>query len=284
MKMARIFFGLCLLMVSLLAIYQPMAVLAQEEPDEETIELVATYPTIEAVSGNEFEFEVTIKYTASESRVFGLVVTAPEGWSAYITPQFGDTRIGDIRIEPSLAGTKIKVKATPPVWPLSEPGEYKITLEAVSDELKNTTELTAEITARYTMFLVASDERLNTTATAGKDNFFSIEVANLGTAAIDNIKFSPTKPSGWTIEFTPEKVDSLKAIDSQIIDINIKPPTETIAGDYQITVRASGEQASEEIDIRVTVETPTIWGWVGVAIIVLVVAGLAYIFMRFSRR
>ena len=116
MKMARIFFGLCLLMVSLLAIYQPMAVLAQEEPDEETIELVATYPTIEAVSGNEFEFEVTIKYTASESRVFGLVVTAPEGWSAYITPQFGDTRIGDIRIEPSLAGTKIKVKATTPVW------------------------------------------------------------------------------------------------------------------------------------------------------------------------
>ena len=134
------------------------------------------------------------------------------------------------------------------------------------------------------MLLLSANERLNTTATAGKDNFFSIEVANLGTAALDNIKFSSTKPSGWTIEFTPDKIDSLKAIDSQTVDINIKPPTETIAGDYQITIRVSGEQASEKIDIRVTVETPTIWGWVGVAIIVLVVAGLAYIFMRFSRR
>jgi uncharacterized membrane protein len=135
------------------------------------------------------------------------------------------------------------------------------------------------------MALVPTTERYNTTVKAGKDNIFSIEVQNQGTAAIENITFSSLKPTGWTIEFTPDKIDSLSAIDSQTIDINIKPPTETIAGDYQITIRTSGEQVSrEEVDIRVTVETPTIWGWVGVGIIVLVIAGLAYIFMRFSRR
>jgi len=134
------------------------------------------------------------------------------------------------------------------------------------------------------MALAPAGELYNTTAKAGKDNYFSIEVGNLGTAAIDNIKFSSTKPTGWTIEFSPDKIESLPAFDSQTVDINMKPPTETIAGDYQITVRASGEQASEKIDIRVTVETPTIWGWVGVGIILVVIAGLAYIFMRFSRR
>jgi uncharacterized membrane protein len=52
-----------------------------------------------------------------------------------------------------------------------------------------------------------------------------------------------------------------------------------------IGVRASGVQkTSEKINIRVTVETPTVWGWVGVAIIAIVVVGLVVIFMRFSRR
>ena len=122
-------------------------------------------------------------------------------------------------------------------------------------------------------------------AKPGEDNYFSIEVGNLGTAPIENIKFSTTKPEGWTIEFTPEKIEALDAFDSQTMEVNIKPPTETIAGDYNITLRASGKQATaNEINIRVTVETPTIWGWVGVGIIVLVIAGLIVVFMRFSRR
>ena len=32
------------------------------------------------------------------------------------------------------------------------------------------------------------------------------------------------------------------------------------------------------------VSEPSLWGWVGVGIIVLVIAGLGYVIMRFSRR
>lgn len=286
MKIGRVICGLCLLLVSLLAIYQPADVLAQEEPLEESINMVATYPMIEGISGSEFEFEVELKYTGEEARVFDLVLTAPQGWSVYSTPQYGDTRIRNIRLEPAFAaGTKIKVITAPPIWPLSDPGEYKTTLEATSGDITGTIELTAAITAKYTMVIAPVDNLYNTTAQAGKDNFFTIEVGNLGTAPINDINFSSSKPSGWTIEFTPEKIESLPAFDSQTVDVNIKPPTETIAGDYKVTIRASGEQTSESIDdIRVTVETPAIWGWVGVGIIALVIAGLVYVFMRFSRR
>lgn len=254
---------------------------------EPAIEIAPTYPKLEAVYGAEFEFELEFKYTGIEPLEFNLRLTAPEGWTVYTTPQFDkQKRVSAIRLEPGFgAGNKIKLLATAPFWPLPEPGEYKITLEAISDEIQGSTELTAVITAIYNMALVPTTERYNTTVTVGKDNIFSIEVQNQGTAAIDNITFSPLKPTGWTIDFSPEKIDSLSALDSKTIDINIKPPSKTIAGDYQITIRASSEQVSrEEIDIRVTVETPTIWGWVGVGIIVLVIAGLAYIFMRFSRR
>ena len=250
----------------------------------------ATYPAMEGIAGANFSFEVEFNYNAKlggEARSFELVLTTPQGWSAYITPQYQkENRVREITLQPGFAaGTKLLVTVTSPFWPLPEPGNYKITLEAISGEIQGTTELTAVVTASYTMVLAPAGELYNTTAKAGKDNYFSIDVANLGTAPIDNIKFSSVKPKGWTIEFTPDKIESLPAIDYQTVDVNIKPPTETIAGDYEITIQASGEQASrEEIKIRVTVETPTIWGWVGVGIIVLVVAGLAYIFMRFSRR
>ena len=257
---------------------------------EEKIELSPLYPSLEAIAGGDFVFEVEFRYFGEEeSRDFNLRTTAPKGWEVYMTPPYEkEKKISAIRLKPAFTlGNKIRLVASAPFWPLPEPGEYKITLEAISSDgkIKSTTEFKARITAKYFLALVSATERYNTEAEAGKDSYFSVEVGNLGTAAINDITFSSTKPEGWTIEFTPDKVDSLEAIDSQTIDVNIKPPAETIAGDYSITLRASGKQISaDEIRIRVTVETPTIWGWVGVGIILIVIAGLVVIFMRFSRR
>ena len=258
--------------------------------NQPSVGVKATYPAVEGIAGASFEFEVEFNYQGElggDARSFELLLTTPERWDAYITPQYqAENKIREITLQPGFAaGTKLKVTVTSPMWPLPEPGEYKLLLEAVSGEIQGATELTAVITAKYIMMVTPSGELYNTTVKAGRDNYFSIDVSNLGTAPIDDIKFSPINPSGWSITFTPDKIESLPAIDYQTVELNIKPPTETIAGDYEITIQASGVQASrEEIKIRVTVETPTIWGWVGVGIIVLVIAGLAYVFVRFSRR
>jgi uncharacterized membrane protein len=287
MKMRLMICGVCLLLASLFVIFTPAAILAQEEvPPQEKIELTTPYTRIEGTSGSSFEFEVTLNYQGSQARLFNLSATGPKDWTTYITPSYPkDKMIQDIRLEPGASyPEKIDVYTAPPAWLAPEPGEYQITVEVSSGELKGTLSLTAIVTASYKMSLTTPDGRLNTTATAGKDNYFSVVVANGGSAAIDNITFSSSKPSGWTINFTPDKIDSLDAGGSQTIEVNIKPPPKTIAGDYEISLRANGKQASESIDIRVTVETPTVWGWVGVGIIVLVIAGLAFIFTRFSRR
>jgi uncharacterized membrane protein len=288
----RILVGLSLLLVSLLVLSPAAAILAQEEgtPVEE-IALTATYTKIEAIAGAGFEFEVSMLYTGgTEARSFELSATGPQDWTVYITPTYpADKQILDIRIEPpqpyqTPTPTKILVHVSPPYWLLPQPGEYPITVEATSDELTGTISFTAVVTSTYIMALVPTDELYNTTATAGRDNYFSMEVKNTGSAAVDDISFSTTKPTGWTIEFSPEKVDTLAAQSSQTVEVNIKPPAKTIAGDYEITIKAKGKQIEDDMDIRVSVETPTIWGWVGVAIIVVVIAGLVYIFMRFSRR
>lgn len=261
---------------------------------EPKIELRQLYPTLEAIAGEEFVFEVEFLYTGAtmtdEPRVFNLVTEVPQGWNIHMTPPYEkEKKLTAISLKPGFTfADKMRVVAAPPFLPLPEPGEYPVTLEVIdaeTGELSDTVEYTAIITARYNLIMAPVGERYNTTVTAGKDSFFAAQVANLGTADIDKVNFSSTKPEGWTIEFTPDTVDSLEALNVQTVDVSIKPPPETIAGDYQITLKASGSQAmAQDLNIRITVESPTIWGWVGVIIIVLVIGSLVVIFMRFSRR
>jgi uncharacterized membrane protein len=280
-----------LLLVSLLVLSPATAVLAQDETPTEAIALTATNSKLEGIAGTNFEFEVDLHYTGTEERNFDLATTGPQDWTVYVTPTYPtDKQILDILLEPpppayeTAPATKVLVHVSPPYWLLPDPGDYLVTLQATSGDLSATINLTAVITASYKMAVTTPDGLLNTTATAGRDNYFTIEVQNTGSAAVDDIAFSSTKPSGWTIDFSPTKLDSVAALDSQTVEVNIKPPSKTIAGDYQITLTAKGKQVSQDLNVRVSVETPTIWGWVGVGIIIVVIAGLVYIFMRFSRR
>ncbi len=289
MKTVRFASCIILLTVFMATLSLPGIALAQDDENkiEEKIILRPDFPTIESIAGGDFEFKVEFSYIGMEPKVFDIRTTAPKGWEVYMTPRYEKERkITSINLKPTMgAGEEMRLIATAPFWPLPEPGEYKIKVEAISDTIQASTELTAKVTAKYILTTVSANELYNTTAGAGEDNIFSIKVRNLGTDAIDNVKFSPNNPEGWSVTFNPDKIDVLEAIDEQTVEVNIKPPPKTVAGDYMISLRASGKQAAAgEISIRVTVETPTIWGWVGVAIILIVVIGLVVIFMRFSRR
>ena len=94
-------------------------------------------------------------------------------------------------------------------------------------------------------------------------------------------------PSGWSVTFNPEKIDSLPVDGEREVEVNIKPPEKTISGDYEITVSAKPESkydVDDDLDIRVTVLTEPLWGWIGIGIVVLVVIGLVVMFMRLGRR
>jgi uncharacterized membrane protein len=268
-------------------ISEPTAPAEEPEAPPDTITASTEFPSIEAIATGSFQFNVVLEYKGSHDRIFDLNVTAPPGWDAYITPQYDSTRISSVDIESSYTSiTKnVKVNATPPAWPLPDPGEYKITLQAVNEDVVGVIDLYAKIIAKYVLTAAPANQVYNTKAKAGRDNIFSIVVTNTGSAAIDSVAFSSDKPDGWEITYSPEKFDTLQIVDPKSVDVDIKPPPKTVAGDYMITLHVSGKQASaDKMDIRVTVETPTIWGWVGVGIIVVVVIGLAVIFMRFGRR
>ena len=68
------------------------------------------------------------------------------------------------------------------------------------------------------------------------------------------------------------------------VTATITPSADAIAGDYELTITAKGTEASDDVTIRVRVETPQLWWIVGVVLIVLVFAGLYWVFRTYGRR
>jgi uncharacterized membrane protein len=268
---------------------------AQQSPGPEEITLTCQYPVLSGAGATPFfTYGIELQYKGGkEPRVFDLQVNVPPDFTYSITQSYGQTtgtEIRAIRLDPTKAyPDTINVAIRPYVWIVPEPGEYPITVEAASGDIKNTIELKAIVTAKYEISVESSIGRLNTNATAGKDNYFTILVTNTGSADLQKIEFSSSitgKPTGWSITFDPQNIDVLPVGAKREVRLDIKPAQKTISGDYMMAISASPESgyAFSNIDVRVTVLTPTIWGWVGVGIVVLVIAGLAVMFMRLGRR
>jgi len=290
--------GLCLAMLGGL-VGGGIALAAQENssdsvsllPNQETeppdvLELSCKYPVLRGVSGHVFEFAIETKYLGKKDRVFDFTWDEPPQWSVAIMGKYEKEEIESFTVktfEP--VPPEFKVTFGPAAAYEPEPGEYLLTLTAVSEEVKASIELKAIVTARYDFTMLTATGRLNTEATAGEDNHLSIMLINRGSVAIEDITFTSSKPEGWDVTYEPDRIESIGAGLAQEVDVIITPPSKTIAGDYSVILRSSCEpELSDSVELRVTVLAPTVWGWVGIIIVVVVIAGLAVLFRYLGRR
>ncbi len=261
---------------------------AQEEPPtEEKLELGSRFPAQSDVAGESFEFEVAFRWYGSEFRTFDLNASGPPKWTISLTGGPMGKELQAIGLEPEKTyPDTIRVGFAPLAGEFPEPGEYVVTLTASSGDITETIELKAIVTALYRYAFYTGTGRLNTKVTAGKENRFSVMVANTGTEVIEKIELLSSKPAKWSITFEPiEEINNLEPGMAQEVYAVIKPPREAIAGDYVVTMQAiSPDLAKRKMEIRVTVLTPTILGWVGIIIVLFVIAGLAVLFRRLGRR
>jgi len=254
-----------------------------------SLSLDCKYPIIKNDSGLSFNFSVDMHYSGSEKKVFNISADCPQNWAVTTTAGYPESQVSAIEIKPSTdyeSTETIKINLTPNSGYYPDPGDYKVTFKVESGDLSQQIDLQATVKARYQLILTTDSGNLNTKATAGKDNHFSFKLMNTGTANIDNINFTSTPPDGWVVTFNPTNISSSGPNQIQQVDAVIKPPEgKTIAGDYMITINAgNGKVSADAMSVRVTVVTPSIWGWVGIIIVVVVIAALGVLFMRLGRR
>jgi len=263
----------------------------QASSGTEKVTLSCQYPSISNYAGASFSYTVDIQYTGGkESRRFDLQAKVPDGFTYSITPSYGSSsQISAIMLDPTKTyPDTLSVMVTPISYRPPAPGEYQISVAASSGDIKDSIDLTAVVNAKYDLEIKSSTGLLNTNATSGKDNYLNISVNNTGTADLEKIQFSSktSSPTGWSVTFEPSEIDLLPAGDSREVQVDIKPAPKSISGDYLVTISAQPEakNAFGSFDLRVTVLTSPLWGWIGIAFVVLIVAGLGYMFIRLGRR
>ena len=248
------------------------------------LKLTTDYPTLKGASGGKFEFKATIANNTGKDNTFGLSATSPGAdWQVFFQPSFDQKQISSTPVK-SGATADVNVEVQSPST--AKPGDVPITVK-ISDDAGDTASVDLKVTiiGNYKVDLTTPTQQLNTSATAGQAKKLQVIVVNTGSAPIQNLSLSATGlPSGWTMTFAPDKLDSIDPGTNRQVEATLTPGAKAIAGDYSISLSASSTQASVNKDFRVTVETPTIWGWVGIGIVVVVVGGLVWMFASYSRR
>jgi uncharacterized membrane protein len=133
--------------------------------------------------------------------------------------------------------------------------------------------------------LTTPDGRLSGTAYINKSNPIKLVLRNTGNSPAAGVKLSVTAPTGWNVTLDPETVVEVPANNEVEVTADVKPADNAISGDYVVTFRAQPNQsASKSVDFRITVQTSTLWGAVGLALIAVAVAIVGMAVTRFGRR
>lgn len=243
--------------------------------------LSTVYPVLRGPSGSNFEFNVDLANQGREDRSFGLSAVAPPQWEVSFRPAYESKQISTIRLQAGeTKGLDVEIKPPEKV----EAGDYVVRVEARSGNIREAIDLAVIITGRYELTMGTPDGRLNAEATAGQESIISIWVSNKGSAPLQNITFLSAAPEGWSVEFKPDRLATLAPGEIREITVAIKPAGRAIAGDYSVSLAARGDQASSNMGLRVAVGTATAWGWVGLAIVLAIIAGMVSMFLRLGRR
>lgn len=244
--------------------------------------LTSQYPVLATGSGQALKFTVELKNDTPKPLTTSLAAQAPPGWQVRFKPQWGEQQISSIQLKENASET-LSVEIDTPIT--AEAKEYPLTIQARGGGFEAATNLKVSLRGTQDLRLITATGTLSFPLTAGKKSPVDIIVGNIGTAPVQNLSFITKKPNdNWTVEFKPEKVDTLKPGEIQQITVEVMAPERTVAGDYMLGITANSSETSRSVDFRVTLSTPTVWGWIGFGIVGLVVLGLGVVFFRLGRR
>jgi uncharacterized membrane protein len=247
----------------------------------DNIQITAAYPVLRGQTDSKFEFSLEVQNKGETERTFNLAAAGPEKWEINFKPAYEQKQISSIRVKEGQSQT-VAVEVTPEQNAAAK--EYPILVRIGSGESKAEVKLTVVLTGTYRLDAGTPNGILSLEAYAGKPVTFSLFVKNNGSAVNRNITFSSFKPENWETTFKPEKIESLAPGEMKQVEVTIKPGPQSLVGDYSVGIMTNGEKSDKTVEMRVTVKASSAWGWIGIGLILLVIAGLSFLFIKMGRR
>jgi len=258
-----------------------LVTLLEEAKKDEGIELRTSYPVLRGSSDAKFEFSIDVENKLGKEENFNFAAQGPANWEINFKPAYEDKLISSIRMKDN-ESKNVRVEVTPDR--LAKAEAYPVLVRVTAANSQKEVPLQVVITGNYRLNAGTPTGLLSLQTEKGTTGNISIFVQNSGTAPNQDIEFLSVKPENWKVEFTPEKIPLLKPGELRQVEVSVTPSGEALVGDYSVGLTIQGEKASDNLELRVTVNAAATWAWIGIAIIVLVVAGLFFVFIKLGRR
>jgi uncharacterized membrane protein len=251
--MVRRLCAVCFLLL-LLASFSAMAAAADEPPAVTGFYLTTRYPAMTVRAGETTTLDLSLRNFHKPPQSFTLSVPAKaEGWTATILgggqPVAAATATTD-------ATEALQLRLEPPAG--VGPGDYAFTVEAKADDadlkLPIIVSIGKEVPAK--LKLTTNFPAIRGTATTAFK--YRVTVAN-DSGRDATINLSADAPKDFQVTFTEaygtQQITSIpiEAGKSKDIEASVAVPRETTAGDYKITLHAKTEQASQDLNLTLTV-------------------------------
>lgn len=253
----------------------------KKEKKDKGVNITTSYPVLRGPTDAKFEFSIDVENKTDKEAIFNLSHEGPKDWDINFKPSYEDKYFSSLRIKENQSQS-MAVEVKPSL--LAEPGEYPIKIKVSSDKAQGEVKLTVVLTGTYKLDVGTADGLLSLNAYQGKTANRSFYVKNMGSAAQNGVKFISFKPENWKVEFTPEKIDRLEPGELKQVEMTITPAEQALVGDYSVGVNVEGEKSTKNLEFRVTVRASSASGWVGIGIIIVVLAGLVSLFVFMGRR
>ena len=244
------------------------------------ITLTSDFPQLSGAPTSTFSYSLTLANTGTQKQTYTLQGQGPDGWTVSVHPSSNGQALTDT-VDGGATDT-LSVTAEPPSTVTA--GSYPIQVSVASGSQSATTNLEADVTGAPAVTLSTPNQVLNAQVTAGSTGTVSLVVTNTGSTVLQNVAVTASAPTGWTTTFAPTTIDTIQPGSAATVVATMKPSSDALAGDYDVTFTVTAGTATANVDIRTTVQTSPLWGFIGLALIVIVIVGLGWVFRRFGRR
>ena len=234
-----------------------------------------------------FSFDLTVQNGSAEDQTVSATATGPAGWT--VTTKLSQANAASIVVKAG-SSTTVTVTATPPSDAVAGKSDIAVTVTAGSKTIPGT--LHVQITGSFSMSLATPNDLVSAHGPAGSGTAQQVIVKNTGSGDLTNVKMTATTPTNWKVTFDQDTIPTIPAGNQVAVNATITPSGDAVTGDYKVTINAAttADQASgasatnSDLAMTFTVETSPLWLLAGLALIVVIILALFYVFRTYGRR
>jgi len=244
------------------------------------VTMTTDVPSQKGTASSTFSFNLQVQNSTAQDLTLSVSAQGPDGWTVDAKLTAESQAASAIVKAGSSSG--VTVTANPPSDVVA--GAYPVTVTATAGTKQVQQALEVDISGSYTMSMTTPNSVLSGNGSVNAVTEQQFVITNTGSAPITNVAMTATAPTNWKIDFDQPTIATVNPNTPVTVTAKITPSSDAITGDYQITFRATGDQANASQDFRFTVETGIEWLLIGLGLIVLVFIGVWWVFRRYGRR